>query len=229
MMKACWIATSVLCLAACKKDKKEEEPVDPPAAAVLAAPASDEACTNGVVSGIESTITFRWNAAANADSYELTIKDLESNVKQVKTTSQPELAVTLPVNKAYGWQVVSRSSKTTTTAKSEAWRFYAAGAGTASFAPFPATLLSPAFGQRVEAVAGKLKLDWNGSDADNDIRGYDVYLGTTATPGLYKADLTASETDGVEVITGTRYYWKVVTKDARGNTSVSELYEFDVK
>lgn len=223
---------TLLCLAACKKGKKEDPPPPPPgpapARATLVFPGKDEACTSGtVVSPAENVVTFKWNAAANAESYELAIKDLESNAKQTKVTSQTELAVTLPRNKPYGWAVTSKSTRSTETAQSDVWKFFNAGPGSISYPPFPAELLTPAFGTRV--TAGQLTLDWNGADADNDLTSYEVYFGTSASPPVFRTNVAESQLAAVPVTGNTTYYWMVVTKDAKGNSSRSEVYHFEVQ
>ncbi len=84
-------------------------------------------------------------------------------------------------------------------------------------------------GQSVSAVGGKINLSWQGSDADNDITSYDVYLGTAAnTMALAKANVTDAFLNANIVVSGTVYYWKVVTKDAKGNTSDSGVFNFKV-
>ena len=41
----------------------------------------------------------------------------------------------------------------------------------------------------ITTTSNTISLDWNGSDVDDDIIGYDVYFGTTATPGIIESDL----------------------------------------
>ncbi|MCY1533500.1 hypothetical protein D9M68_688290 [compost metagenome] len=216
----------VLCLAVvgCKKPKKA---IDPPSKAILSLPANNEACTTGtVVSAALSTIVFKWNAAQNADSYELTIKNLETGTTTTQSTSAVELTVTLSRNTPYSWFVTAKSSKISTTAQSDTWKFYNAGEATNAYAPFPAEIVSPKMAQRITPVSGKTTLDWTGSDADNDIVSYDIYLGTTTTPALIKSGQTDSMLSDVTVTAGTTYYWKVITRDSKGNTSDSGIYVF---
>ena len=80
--------------------------------------------------------------------------------------------------------------------------------------------------QRITPVAGKITLQWTGSDVDNDILNYDIYLGTTASPGLLKAAQTGLSLPDVAVNANTTYYWKVITRDSKGNTSDSGVYVF---
>ncbi len=215
----------ILCVFACKKNK----PVPPPDKAALSFPNNNEACTAGtIISSAQSSIIFKWNASANTESYELSIKNLESGVSTTQTTTQTELEVTLSRNTPYSWYIVSKSSKVSATAQSDTWKFYNSGSGTVSYAPFPAEILAPAFGQNVAAASGKITLDWNGSDVDGDISSYDVYFSSAASPVLFKSDLTESILNDVSITSNTAYYWKVITKDSKGNSSGSGVYQFKV-
>ena len=124
--------------------------------------------------------------------------------------------------------MVSKSNSSTTTTQSDTWKFYNAGLGTVSHPPFPADNLSPAYGQNVTATGGTVNLTWTASDPDNDIAGYDVYFGTTATPTISKSNITDKFMNGVAVTSGITYYWKIVSKDNQGNTSDSGVFQFKV-
>jgi hypothetical protein len=212
----------------CKKDKKPPVVLSP-VKALLVFPAQDALCTQGtVISGTQSTLAFTWSAADNADSYILSLKNLLTGTTATQTASTNHAAITVLRNTPYSWFVTSVSSKTTVTAQSDIWKFYNSGPGVVSYAPFPAELLTPVLGQNVTAVNGKISLDWNGSDVDNDIAGYDVYFGTTAAPSLYQSNLTDTILNNIAVTSGATYYWKIVTRDAKGNTSESAVFQFTV-
>ncbi len=216
----------LLCLSAlsCKKPAKV---IDPPTKAVLSLPANNEACISGTItSPTLSSILFKWVAAQNTESYELTIKNLESGVTTTQTTTATELAVTLTRNVPYSWFVTAKSTKIATTAVSDTWKFYNVGEAASAFAPFPADLTFPKMAQRVTPTSGKISLTWAGSDVDNDILNYDIYLGTNASPALIKAAQVGLSLPNVDVSAGTTYYWKVITRDNKGNTSDSGIYVF---
>lgn len=215
----------LLCFAilSCKKAAK----IQPPTKAILALPSNNEACINGtIISATSSAILFKWGASQHAETYEITIKNLETGVSITQTTTALELPVPLTRNTPYSWFVTAKSSKIATTAVSEVWKFYNAGEALSSYSPFPAEMVTPKMAQRVASVAGKITLDWIGSDVDNDISTYDIYLGTTTTPALLKSNQTDSNLPDVAVNAGTTYYWKVITKDSKGNTSDSGVYLF---
>ena len=231
MRKGILIAVVFMAVLSCKKSKgpKQEEAPLPPAKAVLSAPTNNAACIEGTsLSALQSSVTLSWTQAANADSYDIVVKNLLTNVAQTLSSSQPSVVATLSKSTPYSWYVVSKSSKASSTAQSEVWRFYNAGDVAAAYAPFPAEMVSPVYDQTINAVNGKITLDWTASDVDNDIASYAIYLGATNSPVLLNENVTSSELANVSVTTNTTYYWKVVTKDAAGNTSDSGVFKFRV-
>jgi hypothetical protein len=199
-----------------------------PTQASLVSPAQNAVCTTGtIVSDTTSTISFSWDASSNTSSYQLSIQNLVTNAVVTQTTSATQVSVTLLRNTPYAWFVVSSSTKTTTTAQSTTWKFYNAGAGVVSYAPFPADIVSPTYGQDVTPSAGAISLTWKGSDVSaNSIANYDVYFGTTKTPPLLQGKITATTISNVTVAPNTTYYWEVITRDDLGNTSSSGIYQF---
>lgn len=232
-MRKALLLLMILGLFACKKNTPGSQPgpppIPPPAKATLSFPDNNAACTSGtIISTTQSAILLKWNAAANSESYELIIKNLESGVSSTQTTTQTELEVTLSRNTPYSWYVVSKSSKVSTTAQSDVWKFYNSGSGAVSYAPFPAEIITPPLGNNVTTASGKITLIWKGSDVDGDVSSYDVYFGTASPPVLFKSNLKESVLDGVSVTSNTVYYWKIITKDSQGNTSDSGVYQFKV-
>lgn len=207
---------------------KKKAPAPEPSAAVLLIPANNEACTIGIiVSDTESKINLSWNAGANADSYQVTIINLLNQAQQTLSTTTNSAELSLQRNTPYSWFVTSKSSKSVATAKSTVWKFYNPGLGTNSYPPYPAEMVSPTMGQSVSPNAGKITLQWKGSDADNDLVNYDVYLGTSSNNvTAIKTQHAATSLTDVSVNANSVYYWKVISRDGKGNTSDSGLYEF---
>lgn len=201
-----------------------------PEAATLLAPATNEACAAGtVLSDSITKIKFSWTSVATAESYDITIKNLltGTSVTQGATTNTIEVAVKR--NTPFSWFVTSKSTLTTKTTDSETWKFYTTGPVQIFYTPFPAEAISPTIGQQI--TGNKVSLRWKGADVDNDISAYDVYFGTDANPPIIQSKLAASTTSiaDLSVVAGTKYYWKVVTKDAKGNSASSEIFQFTVK
>jgi hypothetical protein len=207
----------------------EPIPALSPQKAVLSFPKQNALCTQGTVaSATQSSLVFKWLNAANSDSYQFHLKNLLTGVTTTSTAGSNQLEVTLNVNTPYSWSVTSKSSKTTDVAESDTWKFYNSGPGTLSYAPYPAEIIVPSMKQNVNSVGGVVTLSWNGSDVDNDIASYDVYLGTTSTPAMYKSSISTTILTDVPVTPGMIYYWKVTTKDTKGNTSDSGIFQFKV-
>ena len=214
-------------IAGCGKKNDPASATDP-GKAELTFPAQNSACITGtVISSTQSTINFTWNSSANTDSYEVDIKNLLTGTTVTQTSNTNQYSATLLRDTPYSWYVVSKSSTSTTTTKSDVWKFYNAGVGTVSHPPFPADNLSPTFGQSVTGTT--VNLTWTASDPDNDIAAYDVYFGATSTPVISKSNITDKFVNGVTITSGSTYYWRVITKDAAGNTSDSGVFQFSAK
>lgn len=196
-----------------------------PAAAIQVAPLKDAECNTGtVVSTTESTVSFQWNAASNADSYTLVVTNLNSKVATQKVANTNSATMTLLRGVPYSWKVISKSSKSTETATSEVWKFYNAGVGVSNYAPFPAEAVSPIIGNTTATSTVTLK--WSTSDIDNDITKYEVYLGTTNPPTVLHTTTTNQQISNISLTAKTTYYWKVVTTDSKKNSSSSPVFDF---
>ena len=228
--------TAVVCsvsFASCSKGGggNSSPDIPQPASANLVSPANNTTCLSGVsVDTGKSTISFSWQSADNADTYDLVVKNL--NNAQQNTYSLSGLSKDLVLNKAqpYSWYVVSKSAKTTTTSQSAVWKFYVAGNATTSYAPFPATIIAPA----PNAVVPSSGLDsvtvtfqWSATDVDNDIAFYTIYLDDKNATTKVKAAVTGSTTT-ITLLPYKTYYWRVITTDEAGNTSDSGVYSFSI-
>ena len=199
-----------------------------PSTAALIFPDNNAACITGtVISPTQNTIPFSWHTSANTNSYELVVKNLLTSDSTTYSGNTPGITATLLQNTPYSWYVISKSNSVSTTAKSSTWKFYNSGPGALSYPPFPAELLSPTFAQLVNASGGKVTLTWDCTDPDDDLVSYDVYFGTSSSPSVLQSNVTNKTLD-VTVTSGTTYYWMIVAKDAKGNTSTSEVFQFKV-
>ncbi len=215
---------------------KGSDPVEPevpiipdkivPEAALLTFPEQNAICISGTGNSVnQSTVVFKWSQAKNAEQYEISLKNLVTGSSVTQLSVTPELAIAIQRGTPYSWFVISKS-KDGNTAASAVWKFYNSDSGTLSHPPFPADQMLPSFGSIVTPENGKIKLSWKGTDTDNDIVSYDIYFGTSANPELLKAAHTTENLPEVSVLTKTTYFWKVLTRDAKGNTSESETFRF---
>ncbi len=196
-------------------------------AAVPAFPENNSECTTGVeVSATQSKVTFSWNAAPDTETYFVYVKNLNTqNLLQYNAGANLSHEVTLEKGTPYSWYVNANKADGTT-AKSETWKFYNAGSGIANYAPFPAEVVAPLMSSTVHGPT--VTLQWDGSDLDNDITDYKVYMDTNANPTTLKGTVTTETMPGVAVVSGGTYYWKVVTTDDAGNVTPSPVYQFKV-
>ena len=223
------------CLFNCSSDSNDEAPeekppvgVNPPEAANLVFPNENSECTEGSnLTSTESTIIFNWNDANNADTYQLVVKNLETQAITNYTSSVSEKSVTILRGTPYSWSVVSKNTGTET-AESATWKFYNAGEAVSSYAPFPADLISPSYDASLSSGTTNVNLEWTGEDVDNDIKEYKILLGTTANP----SDEVGSSTTNafsVTVASGNTYYWRIITLDEQTNTSESQVFKFNIE
>lgn len=187
-------------------------------------PHKDGLCNIGAdITETQSTVVFEWEESDIAESYQIFVTNLVNGATIENETTQDKIGILLNRATPYSWYIVSKRG--TVIAESETWKFYNSGPGVQTYAPFPAAINAPGMAETVSAA--NVTLLWTGSDVDDDIVGYDVYLGTTNNPDIYASDITASQLQ-VAVNGGTVYYWKIVTKDVVGNTSESGVFQFRV-
>jgi len=170
-----------------------------------------------------STVFFEWEASTLAESYTIYITNLVDGSKIEASTIDDTIGIVLDRATPYSWYIASKLASVTV--ESETWKFYNSGPGVETYAPFPATINAPEMAASINTA--NVTLQWTGSDVDNDIATYDVYLGANNNPDVYAANVTASELQ-VSVTSGMIYYWKIVTKDEVGNTSESGVFQFEV-
>ena len=201
-------------------------PVVNPTPATLTFPLNNTECNEGtIISESRSEVIFKWTGAANNDSYTVSLKNLETGVIKNYNTNFEELPIAILRGVSYSWWVVSKVAGNSETAESAIWKFYNAGLPKESHPPFPAEVVSPRMGSAI--ASGTVKLQWKGSDVDNDITSYTVLFDKSETPTTSIGNPTTNSIN-VEVESGNVYYWKVISTDADGNTSDSEIFQFKV-
>ena len=203
----------------------DPDPIAAPLAATLVFPDNNTECNEGVVvNETQSTVTFDWNASQNTDSYEVNLRNLNTNTSSKTNSNTNSADITLERGVPYEWFVVSKANGTNETASSSIWKFYNQGPGVENYAPFPAEALNPGRGEAINN-SGTVQLEWSGSDVDNDITEYDVLFGTDSDPSALCT--TPDSFIDATIATGV-YYWRVISKDSQGNSSESEIFEFSV-
>ena len=224
------ILLGFIVLAGCGKDSTDEFSLDP-ASALLSLPANNVLCETGTsVSETHSDVAFTWEILANTESYDLTIKNLETSATQSALgLTEPNAMVKLEKGTAYSWVIESKNTQTTKTATSDTWKFYLAGPGTSNHVPFPAALLSPERDARIARNSnGEVDFSWEGADPDaNDELTYTLYVDDIdgkQTPSSVWSDLN-DQSVSVALDGSTKYYWRVFTSDG-SNSSFSQIQTF---
>jgi hypothetical protein len=204
------------------------EPVPAPSAATLVFPDNNTECNEGeVISATQSRVTFQWNASQNTDSYEVNLKNLNTTATSKNTSNTNSASITIERGVPYEWFVVSKANGTNATATSSSWKFYNQGPGVENYAPFPAEAIHPGRGASI-ANSGTVMLQWNGSDVDDDLVEFDILFGTGNEPTELLATTTQSSLE-TDITSGQVYYWRVVSRDEKNNSSQSEIFEFSVE
>lgn len=208
----------------------DDGPPPAPQGVQLVFPEENSECTTGTEINQNATqITFRWMPSNNTDSYTITVVNLNTNVPQNISTASTSASLSISKGTPYAWSVTSRNSTSDQVASSPTWLFYNAGSQT-TYAPFPAQLMSPLSGATVQKdIANEVVLEWSGADVDRDIDTFEIFFSEN-NPPTTSAGITNAATMEipVSVVSGTVYYWRVVTTDLEGNTSISSVFDFRV-
>jgi len=221
-----WLSILVL-LVSCGGD---DGPPPAPEGAALVFPEENSECTTGTdINQTSTQVTFRWMASNNTENYTLSVTNLNTNVPQNISTASTSASLTITKGTPYAWSVTSRNSNSDQVASSPTWLFYNAGSQT-TYAPFPAQLVNPLSGATVQMdIANEVLLEWSGTDVDNDIESFEVFFSETNPPTTSVGITNASAMEiPVGVESGNVYYWRVVTTDLEGNTSISGVFDFRV-
>jgi len=220
-MRKAFLFLLILCIG-CRKD-----PPPLPGKAALLLPKNNEICADGViVSASRTKILFKWAASENTDSYTLSIKNLENGQISTHSTDKTQLELELDRNLAYSWFIGSKNNKVSQEVSSDLWKFYNPAPAQTSFSPFPAELTAPRYGEVIPLSTATVTLRWSATDPDGDIDSYDVYLGNSNVPVLYRSGLKTAVLADLVLDRNKNYYWKIITRDTKGNRSNSDVYLF---
>jgi hypothetical protein len=79
---------------------------------------------------------------------------------------------------------------------------------------------------QAENVSIKPLLRWTCSDPDRDSLKYDVYLDTANTPRIVSSQQSEVVYSPDSLVSTQKYYWKIVARDGKGDSSVSPVWDF---
>jgi hypothetical protein len=192
----------------------------------LPGPFTKSAPANGATNQ-SITPTLYWTASSGAISYQYCLNASHNTTcdgtwKTASGTSAP--LSDLNRGTYYNWQVRASNANGTT---------YAGGSLT-SFWGFttkpnqaPIAPSTPIPANSSGSISTGVYLGWTASDPDGDALKYDVYLDEwSPDPTINIASDLTTTTYAPALYSGTRYYWKVVAKDAYGGTTSSPVWSF---
>tara|TARA_R110002126_G_scaffold291738_1_gene456296 strand:+ start:5358 stop:6059 length:702 start_codon:yes stop_codon:yes gene_type:complete len=216
------LALIFVCLNSCDKstpeetEKQIEKPVPTKATGTL--PANGEPCSEFEPipnNDTKVSILFKWNAAQNTVNYTLEVL-LNNQQAASSTVGGLETTVSLDRGKTYTWTVTSKNEFGDT--ESDTYSFTTPGLAEGNYAPYAAEITT-----EFNTSAQLLAIKWVGTDEDNDLLTYDVIITENESVLFEETDLEDTSISGIEYISDTEYYIKIISKDSTGSFSVSEV------
>jgi hypothetical protein len=192
--------------------------VAPAAAPTLMSPSNN-------ATDVLTTLTLRWHAVASAESYYLQVGPDSNFVAGLVVNDSTLIDTTkslssLPYNQKYYWRVRSKNS-VSTSAFTTTWNFR-----TVMSVPVGPTLLAPA-NAAVGQVTTGLTFAWR---AITSATYYRFQLATDSTFGSGMVKNDSMVVDTFRVVSGlsqnTRYFWRVLGRNAGGSGPFSSTYSF---
>ncbi len=205
----------LLAIQSCKKTAGPE-----PKLYEAAMPSAPSPALGGVLefTGAGQSVPMTWTATATtAPTWDVYFGPSEDAMDLVASNvSGNAYTVTVDEGGLYYWQVVTTDANGIETA-SPVWHF--------DVNSNPAVpVLTPVNG--ATGVSTSVALTWTHSDPEGDALSYDVYLGSTITPGAVAAGLTSATYSPSGLTPFTKYYWRVVAKDPYGGLATSPVDSF---
>ena len=210
----------------CSKDQTLE-----PDSVFLISPINQDNCSSStIIDESKSQVDFSWSQSLNTDQYEIVVENQSNNLQLKKISLENNTSLILDRGINYSWWVISRSNKSSITAKSLIWQFYLEGPSIIEHIPFSAVLLSPQNEEEINLNnQNEYIFKWSGSDLDDDIDFYDLYIGNSIDEMEIIENKIKSQEIKLELQRQKTYYWKILSVDSKGNNSSSQIYNFYTK
>ena len=90
--------------------------------------------------------------------------------------------------------------------------------------PNTPSLQSPSNGATNQSLSGNLT--WQCTDPEGDPLVFDIYLGTSSSPSIFKSNQSGGSYAYSNLNYNKKYYWKIVAKDNKGGSSTSGVQNF---
>ena len=201
-----------------------------PGVSSLSLPENDKACEVGEVNGNLAAVSFSWEAAENSDLYDIVLTNKTTNESTTFSDIEgTETSLELERAHAYTWKVIAKNCANGNE-NGTSWQFYLAGEAEQNAAPFAASAVSPTPGSTATPTEGKVTIEWDASDPDEDALTYTLEVSTSvsfaAADTTSFADLT-EKSQAVDVTSGV-YYWRVTVADESISVT-SDVFSFRVE
>ena len=201
-----------------------------PGVSTLSLPENGKDCEVGEVNGNQASVSFSWEAAENAESYDIVLTNQTTNESTTFSDIEAtETSLELERAHAYTWKVIAKNCANANESGAS-WQFYLAGEAEQNAAPFAASAVSPTPGSTASPTDGKVTIEWDASDPDEDTLTYTLEVSTSedfaAASTTSFADLTG-KTQAVDVTVGV-YYWRVTVADESISVT-SDVFSFRVE
>ncbi len=167
----------------------------------------------GATVGNPATLSWTAGSGGAPAAYYVYCDTSTNPTTLVTKTSSTSYPMSTKPKTAYFWKVQAYNAVGSAT--SIIWNF---DTNPPASAP---TLLTPASAASAQSLF--VKFTWS---AVSGATGYDLYLGTTSPPALFKSVTTTSYTPTAPLLCLTSYYWKVVPKNAAGTGPASAIPKF---
>ena len=191
--------------------------VNPPAKAIGILPVNGEPCSDyEAVSGNDAqvNISFSWLEAEYAQNYELVVYEGGNEVSR-NVINALNAKVSLNRGTAFTWNVIAKNSDGQT--NSDTMSFVTPGTPIGNFVPYAAEI------NLVFDTSTDLNVSWVGKDEDGDVLTYDVVVKEEGETLAEFNDLSVETLDPIATSPNMLYTVQVVSKDAFGNSSISEF------
>jgi hypothetical protein len=156
--------------------------------------------------------------------------NLSNSVKnKISYLEETSKIIRLKRGHIYSWTVTAINDELPEDpSTSDNWRFYLKNNGDTNSPPFPTEPIFPSPGQTVELdSSGKIVLEWDSSDVDNDQLTFDFFLAkdNTFLNSEYVEEGLTSKSIELSLESNQVYYWRVDVSDAK-NKTYSQVFSF---
>ena len=177
--------------------------------------------------GISTSPTLSWTCTDPENdplTYDIYLGTSSNPTTKVSPdqTAKSYLATNLTAGADYYWKIVAKDNKNNST-PSPVWKFTTS----ATINQPPTQPSTPSPSNNAIGITTSPTLSWTCSDPENDPLTYDIYFGTSSNPTTkVSPDQTGKSYSPIGLTAGADYYWKIVAKDNKNNTTASPVWKF---